>query len=481
MTKAPQYPVPEFIKGAKGAGWDIIDSRTAGGGASMRPGILHVPLDMACPICGKAHSHAIRNHEVAHAAVTLDKYGRMPVLPPGLKLEYFQAVEDQRIWEHVHRSNEAVHGSALDEDGEYINPPALCETERVKWEAVYEGLDDKGRVLFASAAGPSDREFIDSIVKAKTPPEATLDADTILKIRNHARELLLEGGYTYNGQTPPIRNTYAAAAWLQSILDPDEDDAKEGSDADPDAGSDPGDEDIADGREERGEGREAREAKPGELKPDRPTKHTPSYGEGTTWAPMTIEEPTLGRHLPGRLIARYQSADEGAFIRRPDRLLTDQKVFGKKKRIQGGGVLIDASGSMGLSHKDIMEILLACPGATIGVYAGDGGSGRLRVIARDGKVVQNEREMTLPGGYNEVDGPALRWLGQLPFTRKVWISDGVVTGTHDHASARLDLERDLLLRKYSITWVNSRIHDDLPQAAVNVLTTGRVMPARKGA
>lgn len=493
----PVYPVPEFIKGSKGAGWDIQDART--GGAKTQPGILHVPLDMACFRCGKAHSLAVRNHEIAHAEITLDKHGRMPVLPRGLKNEYFQAVEDARIWMHVNQSYYNVADETSGASSEVGNPPALCPEERDKWEAVYQGLDDKGRVLFAVAAGAVDLPLVQDIVLRNTPPEAKLDGASIMRIRDSADQMLRMDRNPHSNPyrsfqssiasdlTPNIIATYETAAFLQDLLEPPEEKEK-GEKPDPKEGSDPGDEGKADAREEAGEAIGIREATPAEAKEarekeKRDNRHRDKSDLGDGWLPVTMQEPVLGRHLPGRLYATYQAAEEGAFIRRPDRLYVDQKIFGKKKRVQGGAVLIDDSGSMGMDYDEILSIMLAVPGATIGVYSATGSMGFLRIVARNGRMVAEERDVSTPGGGNGIDGPALEWLAQQPFTRKAWVSDGYVTGSGDRHASNLILQRDIILKRNpSITWVNPHVvgRSNLPSATVNALL-GRQLLARKGA
>lgn len=477
------FPVPEFIKGTKGSGWKVERSID---GAHMRPGVLHVPLHGACPMCGQGHALATRSHEVAHGEITLDKHGRMPVLPAGLKNEYFQATEDARIWEHLHRSNERAFGTAFDGefgDEEYTSPPVLCEFERPKWEAVFKGLDDKMRVLCAVAGGRADKAFIDSIIDNATPPEAAFDAETIKRIRDQAHEMLKEGVSYYGHMTPPIKNTYKVAAFLQKMLEPP---APEEEAPDPDAGSDPADEGKADEREEKGESTEAREETPEEVEEREKEKHDGYLRDKTStkdgWCEMVMDEPVLGRRLDGRLVSRYTSKDEGSFIRSPHRLYVDGKVFGQKRRIAGGGVLIDDSGSMGLGLEEILGILEHVPGATVGVYSSRSSEGTLRIVARDGKVIDDERLAHTPGGGNGIDGPALRWLASLPFDRKVWISDGQVTGTGDYCSEALELECDIIRKQHNIRMVNPHEvgRERIAEAAAAALQ-GRQMLAGRGA
>jgi len=127
------------------------------------------------------------------------------------------------------------------------------------------------------------------------------------------------------------------------------------------------------------------------------------------------------------------ASDVGRSPRRIGRLLTDpyRRIFDRTKRKSGGVVLIDWSGSMSLSSKDILTILKHAPGATIAAYAHPNGSKGIPnfwVLAKDGKMVSDLPEKH--GCGNGVDGPALRWaLKSRRFTNEMvlWVCDGAVT------------------------------------------------------
>src|SRR5262249_57387194 len=90
-------------------------------------------------------------------------------------------------------------------------------------------------------------------------------------------------------------------------------------------------------------------------------------------------------------------------------------------------VLIDDSGSMHWNEEKFYELVRQIPAGTIAAYSGEGGTGVLRILAKDGRMVAPELIST-PYGGNEVDGPALRWLAQQR-GRKGWGSDqGVCSG-----------------------------------------------------
>ena len=78
---------------------------------------------------------------------------------------------------------------------------------------------------------------------------------------------------------------------------------------------------------------------------------------------------------------------------------------------QGGTVVIDASGSMGVSAENLTALLRLIPQATVAYYSGDDrGRGNLVIYAFKGKRYRGELpEATLQGG-NAVDLGAVRWL-----------------------------------------------------------------------
>jgi hypothetical protein len=165
------------------------------------------------------------------------------------------------------------------------------------------------------------------------------------------------------------------------------------------------------------------------------------YSEGKSrWGRMTIKTAPLVQNLGGVLKARKnRPQDMGAVPRYMHRYATDQKIFYKSRRVLGGTILIDVSGSMGLHESDVMEMLGLMPAATIAMYSGAGSTGDLVIIAENGKMT-NEHYISRMREYgNIIDGPALDWLGKQAGPR-VWVSDGQATGTGDSFVESLRLE-----------------------------------------
>jgi hypothetical protein len=116
----------------------------------------------------------------------------------------------------------------------------------------------------------------------------------------------------------------------------------------------------------------------------------------------------------------------------------------------GGTILIDASGSMSFDGEDILEIMQMLPAVTIAMYNGRGYTGDLRIVAKNGKRV-NQQYLDRYSGYgNVVDGPALEWLGTQP-AKRIWVSDmHVFGGRGDVSGFNLMADVNKLVRKYNI-------------------------------
>lgn len=185
----------------------------------------------------------------------------------------------------------------------------------------------------------------------------------------------------------------------------------------------------------------------------------PSYeaggGKGVVWGKnFKITTPPMTQALPPWKIQRVNRAvDEGTIPRYMHRWPSDKRVFNRTKRIPGGSILVDDSGSMGLSDANLDRIIETAPVATVAVYAGrDGGNGgEIRIVAKDGKRVAKGGLSTDYSG-NGIDGPALEWLGTQPYPR-IWISDGGVSSvSHSFGPESQDDARRICV-KHKITMV----------------------------
>lgn len=177
------------------------------------------------------------------------------------------------------------------------------------------------------------------------------------------------------------------------------------------------------------------------------------------WAPMSIREYDMapmrykGSNL-GR--ARPQAGFSGPMMyawRVPPAY--DARICRTAKRGMGGTVLVDVSGSMRLTARDIQHIVEKRPEATVAAYSSRIGlrtTGCLIIVARRGRVIRSIQRVFYGAG-NGVDGPALAWLGTQQGPR-TWICDGEVTGVGDRSSNALsssarEIQRIIDARRYS--------------------------------
>ncbi len=182
-----------------------------------------------------------------------------------------------------------------------------------------------------------------------------------------------------------------------------------------------------------------------------PKKYTPrvyDYSDDSRpmWGTLIrFTEPQRPLKLPPWKLQRYKRAvEEGSIPKNMHRWPTDRKIFDRTRRIPGGSVLIDDSGSMNLTQKQLNDIVEGAPAAIVASYAGTS-----RMQDEHGKAIMDENDHAVPGGEirilakeasrvahkdleidmgnNMIDGPALEWLAEQPYPR-VWVSDGVATG-----------------------------------------------------
>jgi hypothetical protein len=112
------------------------------------------------------------------------------------------------------------------------------------------------------------------------------------------------------------------------------------------------------------------------------------------------------------------------------RMWTDQKIFDAGNR-PGGTVIIDGSSSMQWSARMLDQLILACPGVTVGIYFQPSGrkpQPTLCIVAKDGMRSDDFTEtcyQTASGGNGGSDLPALAWLAEsVHRAPRVILSDG---------------------------------------------------------
>jgi hypothetical protein len=241
-------------------------------------------------------------------------------------------------------------------------------------------------------------------------------------------------------------HTEQIAEYLDRLADPGSDPEKE---EESEQGSDANGEDGEDGERERGDAPGTNDGEEGDAPISKQDleKHKPNRASDSgTWAQLNVKTQNLTRHVPGGLGKRRIATNMGRNPRRIARYLTDpqKRIFDRKVKGNGGVVLIDYSGSMALSEKDVLDIMEAAPGCTVACYTTNS-------MDKDGKpncwILGEKGRMTtaIPNsrGGNGVDHPALVWAIQQKQRRNapvVWVTDGGVIPPHQGYSDTLGMQ-----------------------------------------
>jgi hypothetical protein len=400
MNARPIYPFPEAVDPRGGKPWAIEPSSAFTPRVYTKRRVLQVPLD------DSEHSRFLRDHELGHIKWSHPKPDQV-VLRHKIAFDVLQAVEDARV-------NTKLYELGVDVSG---GPWPRRVATAVAANLLRQG-DPRSIILtMVAAQGTGDNEEHFRRV-FNTHPVGT----QAVRVAKEARQSLWASG------SPKFKDTIRVAKWLQLLLDgiTPHGTLPKSSGSGMGAG---GLEGLEEGLKIIGQhGTSARM-----------TKKVP-------WGKMRIETPPRPIRVTGYLGRRRIAAEEGSVPRNVHRLLVDGRVFQRTRRQRGGSVLIDASGSMSLTNEDLKKILEHAPGARVAVYSGNDRDGVLRVLAADGRQVEDHWVAAPAGGCNVVDGPALTWLSTQQKPR-VWVSDGQVTGVHDRMSAINSLECAALCRR----------------------------------
>lgn len=146
------------------------------------------------------------------------------------------------------------------------------------------------------------------------------------------------------------------------------------------------------------------------------------------WLPVRLKRMPLTMTIPGAIGRKRVASNMGRNPRRMQRLLTDpeRRVFDRFVKATGGVVLIDCSGSMGLSKEEVRDMMLAAPGCTIIGYSSGWDGDNTFILGEKGKICD-----TLPyfRGGNGNDLPAIQFAVSKRENSKapvVWVTDGMV-------------------------------------------------------
>lgn len=444
------YPLPEALGRERGAGWAIFRSPMAGVDLPSRR--MFVPLGPG------PDDYCARVHELGHVAWTRGDPGKLSARL-GVDELVYQAVEDNRIEGWLSRIA-----------GVNLFPLGLA-LDRVRDAAgrIVALRDHRSACLLLiatthAAAGPVVRATLERAARKSLGFRVALEvADgATVRLWRHPR--------------PTQDQTGRVARWVQRRLEAVHDHEPHGetSASTGDAWSSPMPDCprpplrqhlIRRAKAIRGALREALGLVPVPSE-DEPTDDFPSAGSLTAlpdrsaihdglellrlaltmdagaghnfvpWGPMDVQEPERVIAHAGRLGRWKRPTEEGVYLRYPHRYLSDRRVFAHRRRVPGGGVLIDASGSMHLSAGDVDRVVAAAPGAHVLGYAASTHRGVLRVLVRDGRrVAPEDCDFSAVGTSNVIDLPALEYLARLRVQPKLWVSDGLVTGIGDRTGS----------------------------------------------
>lgn len=400
MADEKIYPIPEALQ--KGP-WDV----QAGTANRTTNGLMVVPLT------SDLHDMVVRTHEMAHAKWSPKDPAE---IPRDVNPAVLSAVEDARV-------NALAMNAKAD-----LSPGFDPRVVGVITERLVEKKDWDSLALLAvsTSSVPGTREIVGAAMASSMPRKIQAAVASVAE-------------RIYN-KPSSFDTTITTARWLEKRLGQihQEEKDKEESEAKSSIKRIAGTTTAVDHEMDKrlGEDKKEMEKLTGGLKMDevmRPGFIKPYWMEGhASWGKLSvIEEPERPNRLPGRMGRRLRATDTGAALVFPQRLMQDGRVFARKQQAYGATVLVDGSGSMSLTADQVWQILMAAPGATVAIYSGNGYSGGLRILAKNGTYVNKEWVRGMPfGGGNIVDYPALKWAAKGDEPR-IWISDGQVTGVND--------------------------------------------------
>lgn len=408
VTAPGSTPLPSALDGRE---WAIRDSGSPTGEAWIkRPNNSTGPGTMLVPLGPSERERRVRLHEMAHVRWT-PPVGT-EVLPDGVTWDTFNSVEDARMHRRLaevgYRDNLDTPMFGYDEWDRWEDSFRADSEDRVPGEPPRWDAREVARMLAATVGTNEYSQFAEMADRWGygwvQPLTEEILKRTVLKRR------------------PAFREAIQAATELDELFGPD-------------------------GSIEKMEPELKRKVNRYDAKPG-----------GWEWGDLTILTMPLTVPMPRLMRSRRNRAtDTGAVPRNWHRMPVDSRVFNRKKRKPSGGtVLLDQSGSMGLSVETVIELMQLFPAVTIATYAGQGEGGELRVIARNGKRAA-DGDCFHPMGGNIVDGPALEWLNSQAAPR-VWVSDGHVTGKHESTGLPLLMEADALVKKGKVLTVRHLEH-----------------------
>lgn len=438
----PQSPEPEMLGRNDNTGKDKRWNITGVEAKRGEPKTNVTDREMFVPLYDDEHSRTIRGHEMVHAKVSpnakqFDKwiargYAKQVTMTVCEELRVNMLLEHSGFdpQTYLRDGSERLDGERTAQHGDFLNAVATCIAYRntggygdylagiskhhPEWVEYLSYITDKGV------------EYYNNIVK--THGVHTLGG-------THSRIHLSGFGYVEN-----------YAKWVEEVVGALTDNASGQPQGQP-----------------AGEGTEATDPKEALEKSGQSwidankgwnaRGSIPKKSRDALWETLKVSTPMLDRNVMGALGRKRIATNMGRNPRRMSRLLTDpeKRIFDRTVKGAGGVVLIDTSGSMSLSHDEVMEMVLNAPSALVAQYSGGRtNKPNLYVVANKGKCVST---LPNPNGGNGVDAPAIRWAvgkRQRSNSPLIWVTDGGVTGKGDAWGADLVMECIALIKKFGI-------------------------------
>lgn len=471
MTKPKAYPYPQIVTGDE---WHVLeptDSNPVPRTDNLNKQ-MYVPMDRECERCGVNHSRLIRRHELGHAKWSPKTMGK---LMRGTRSDAIEALEEVRINYRLGNANLPMDDVIECEDLMKLHIADMMFHASVADVILY---------ILSAATFARNGEYLkqtnlvlDTLRDCIASPEISVLRQAELQFaKNTALGFIARMTSHKWNQLPSYRKTQKLAEQLSFILNefidkPKPEDVKpqqgpgNGADGEATEGKAEGDENTLGPTVDDLEKRMRKE-----LMDD--MQYASSRGIGH-WGEMTIHTPAMSVNLQGRLQngRTYRASDYGYNPKYISRYCIDKKIFKQKQRVQGGTILIDASGSMNFSGADILEIMQLLPAVNIAMYNGSGNHGDLHIIAKNGMRVDDKYLASHSGRGNVVDGPALNWLASMP-ERRIWVSDMKVFGSNRGDSAGFNLLKDC----YNICTANRIINlKDIEEVKEHALKLNQVL------
>jgi hypothetical protein len=420
-------PAPAIIDGVE---WTVRDS-----GELRRAFVDFDNKTVVVPMEGGPVADMIRNHEMAHVAITPRDIPLFMKLAKEFPNRNLQCAEDARVYVALKKAGidtEQAHWPDKDIAAMASLPPSpKNEEERTRCLVATIGTGDFPRLA------------------AAMPKENVEEAQRLWE--KHY------GSYVSRGELPPFESAIALGRELHEIYASEEEEgigtASAGESSGKSTDSDkseiiakdriapsrpftPGDQDNAESVEQTVSKDDFTKAERKEIKEtlgDQIMDYVhgswkkdagPIADENFRIETPKLRQPHKGKSRTGR---KQVSADTGSVPRRLNRYAVDGAVFSRTIKRGFGTILVDCSGSMNFSMEDVDEIVNALPNSIIAVYSGRSSTGTLVVVAKEGKRIEEIPEFH---GGNVVDWQSLNWLKKQRGPR-YWICDGIVTGQSD--------------------------------------------------